>query len=89
MDPRDALRGAGYGIVQGAGEAGADYTQAAVKAVEAARKVAEQADPSYEDAAAYVAQGALDAAAAMGAKAVAQVKASLPEYVLPSDLAEQ
>ena len=89
MDPGDALRGAGYGIVQGAGETGVDYAEAAAKAVEAARKVAEQAGLSEEQAAAYVAQGALDAAAAMGAEALAQVEDSLPEDVLLPELARQ
>jgi MFS family permease len=87
--PQDALRGAGYGVVQGAGETGADLGKATINAVEAAREVAEQAGLSKEEAAAYVAQGSLDAAAAMGAEAVAQVKASLPEDVLTADLAEQ
>jgi len=87
--PRDALRGAGYGIVQGAGETGADYARAAVKAVETARKVAEQAGLSEKEAAVSVAQGALDAAEAMGADALAQVSASLPEDVLPPGLTEQ
>jgi MFS family permease len=82
MNPGDALRGAGYGIVQGAGEIGADYAAAAAKAVEAARRVAEQAGLSEEAAASYVAQGALDAAAAMGPEALAQVEDSLPEDVL-------
>ncbi|MBE0430706.1 MAG: MFS transporter [Dehalococcoidia bacterium] len=90
LDPGDALRGAGYGIVQGAGETGVDYVKAAVKAVEAARKVAEQAGLSEEQAAAYVAQGALDAAAAMGAEALAQVEDSLPEDVLlPESVGQQ
>jgi hypothetical protein len=87
--PQDALRGAGYGVVQGAGETGADLGKATINAVEAAREVAEQAGLSEEEAVAYVAQGALDAAVAMGGQAVAQVKACLPEDVLPADLAEQ
>ena len=87
MNPGDALRGAGYGIVQGAGETGVDYTAAAAKAVEAARGVAAQAGLSEEEAAAYVAQGALDAAAAMGPEALAQVEDSLPEDVLLPGLA--
>jgi len=89
MNPRDILRGAGYGVVQGAGETGADLAKAAVQAVEAAREVAEQAGLSEKEAAAYVAQGALEAAAAMGTEAVAQVMASLPEDVLPADLGKQ
>jgi MFS family permease len=89
MDPRDILSKAGYGVVQGAGETGADLGNAAIGAVEAAREVAEQAHLSEEEAVAYVAQGALYAAVDMGAEAVAQVWASLPEGVLPTDLAEQ
>jgi hypothetical protein len=89
MNPRDILRGAGYGVVQGAGETGVDLAKAAVQAVEAGKEVAEQAHLSEKEAAAYVAQGALEAAAAMGAEAVAQVMASLPEDVLPADLGKQ
>jgi hypothetical protein len=89
VDPRDVLRGTGYGVVQGAGETGADLAKAAVQAVETAREVAEQASLSEKEAAAYVAQGALEAAAAIGTEAVAQVMASLPEDVLPPDLEEQ
>lgn len=89
MDPRDALRGAGYGIVQGAGETGVDYARAAAKAVEAARNVAAQAGLSEAEAAACVAEGALDAGAAMGAEALAQVEDALPEDVLLPGLAGQ
>jgi MFS family permease len=89
VDPRDVLRGTGYGVVQGAGETGTDLAKAAVQAVETAREVAEQASLSEKEAAAYVAQGALEAAAAIGTEAVAQVMASLPEDVLPPDLEEQ
>jgi len=89
MNPRDILRSAGYGIVQGAGETGADLAKAAVQAVETAREVAEQARLSEKEAAAYVVQGALEAAAAIGTEAVAQVMASLPEDVLPADLGKQ
>jgi MFS family permease len=89
LNPRDILRGAGYGVVQGAGETGADLAKAAVQAVEAGKEVAEQAGLSEKEAAAYVAQGALEAAAAIGTGAVAQVMASLPEDVLPADLGKQ
>jgi len=56
--------------------------------VEAGRKVAEQAGLREEEAAVYVAKGALDAAAAIGAEALAQVEASLPEDALPPDFAQ-
>ncbi len=88
ISARDALRGAGYGIVQGANETGIDYAEAAARGVEAARKVAERAGLNEEQAAVYVAQGALDAAAAMGAEALANVEASLPEDALPLDFSE-
>ena len=87
--PREALRGAGYGVVQGVGETGADLGKATINAVEAAREVAGQAGLSEAEAAAYFAQGALDAAAAIGDEAVAQVKASLPRDILSGDLAER
>jgi len=86
--PRDALRGAGYGVVQGAGETGADLGKAAIGAVEAGKEVAEQAGLSEKEAAAYVARGALDAAAAIGDEAMTIVKASLPKDVLIGDSAE-
>jgi hypothetical protein len=70
------------------GETGADLGKATINAVEAAREVAEQAGLSEVEAAAYFAQGALDAAAAIGDEAVAQVKASLPGDILSGDLAE-
>jgi len=56
--------------------------------VEAARKVAERAGLNEEQAAVYVAQGTLDAAAAMGAEALANVEAALPEDALPLDFSE-
>ena len=89
VSTHDALRGAGYGIVQGANETRIDYAEAAARGVEAARKVAEQAGLSEEQAALYVARGALDAAAAMGAEALANVEASLPEDALPADFWEE
>jgi MFS family permease len=85
--PQDALRGAGYGVVQGAEETGADLGKAAIGAVEAGKEVAEQAGLSEKEATAYVAQGALHAAAAIGDEAMTQVKASLPEDVLTGDSA--
>jgi MFS family permease len=86
--PQDALRGAGYGVVQGAGETGADLGKAAISAVEAGKEVAEQAGLSEKKAAAYVARGVLDAAAAIGDEAMTEVKASMPKDVLTGDSAE-
>ena len=86
--PQDALRGAGYGVVQGAGETGADLGKAAISAVEAGKEAAEQAGLSGKKAAAYVALGALDAAAAIGDKAITEVRTSLPKDLLMGDSAE-
>jgi hypothetical protein len=81
ITPADALRGAGYGVVQGAGEIGVALGQAAIGAVEAGKELAEQAGLSEKQAAAYVARGALDAAAAIGDKAMTDVEGSLPKDV--------
>jgi len=88
ITPADALRGAGYGVVEGTGEIGGKLGQAAVSAVETGREVATQAGLSEKEAATYVARGALEAATAMGEKAMVEVKASLPEDVLIDDFRE-
>ena len=85
MDPREILREAGYGVVQGAGETGLDLAEAAIHAIEAGKEVADKVHLSEKEAAAYVAQGALEAAAAMGTEELAQVMTSLSEDVLPTD----
>jgi MFS family permease len=79
LDTLDALRGAGYGVVQGADEVQGDPGEAAVKAVEAAVEVARQEGLPEELAKAETAQGAMRAAEALGPIAVAQVEASLSE----------
>jgi len=78
-DTLDALRGAGYGVVQGADEVQGDPGEAAVKAVEAAAEVARQEGLPEEVAKAETVQGAMQAAEALGPAAVAQVEASLSE----------
>jgi hypothetical protein len=78
-DTLDALRGAGYGVVQGANEMQEDPGEAAVKAVEAAAEVARLEGLPEEVAKAETAQGAMQAAEALGPAAVAQVAASLSE----------
>jgi len=77
VKPQDALRGAGQGVIQGASEVKADLGEASFQAVEAAKEWASEAGLSEEEAGAQVAQGCLDAAAALGPKALAQVKARL------------
>ena len=84
----DALRGAGYGVVQGARETGVGLGQAAIGAVEGGKELAEQAGLSEKEAVAYVARGALDAAAAIGDKAITEVRTSLPKDLLMGDSAE-
>ncbi len=77
VDSKDALRGASYGVVQGAGEIQADLGEAAVQAIEAAEEAALQAGLSQEVAVSEAAHGALEAAEALGPEAEAQVRASL------------
>jgi len=77
VDTKDALRGAGYGVVQGAKEVQADVGEAALQAVEAAKELASEAGISEEAAVAEAARGALDAAEALGPEALAQVRESL------------
>jgi MFS family permease len=77
IDAGDAIRGAGQGVVQGADEVRADVGQAAVQAVKAARELAPESGIDEEVAMAEAARGALDAAVALGPKAVAEVEASI------------
>lgn len=81
VDPRDVLRGAGQGIVQGASETEADVTVAVEAAVKAAKQEGAQADISGEEAAVHLARGALEAAIALGPVEAAEVEASLPDEV--------
>ncbi len=81
VDPRDVLRGAGQGVVQGASETEADVTVAVGAALKAARQEATQSDISGDEAAVNLARGALEAAIAMGPVEVAEVEASLSEEV--------
>ena len=76
--PLDALRGAGYGAVQGAVEAGADAAEAVAQAVAAAREVAGELGVTADHAAAALAAGALDAAAASGERVLRAVRRVLP-----------
>ncbi|MDE2837787.1 MAG: MFS transporter [Chloroflexota bacterium] len=73
----EALAGAGYGAVQGAIEAGEDPSEAAAQAVRAARETAHEFGMAPAEAARLLADGALDAAAAAGEDALANVRQSL------------
>ena len=79
------LRGAGYGVVQGAVEAGEDPALAAVAAVEAARDMASEIGVSSDEAAASLATGLLDAAAAVGGQTLASVEEALPDNLVPTE----
>ena len=76
--PLDALRGAGYGAVQGAVEAGADAAEAVAQALAAAREVAGELGVTADNAAAALGAGALDAAAASGERVLRAVRRVLP-----------
>jgi len=82
VDSKDALRGAGYGVVKGAEEVQADLGAAAVQAVEAAKEIAPDAGLAQEVAIAEAAKGAIEAAQAIGPDAVAQVQQSLTEQMV-------
>jgi MFS family permease len=79
VDSKDALCGAGYGVVQGAEEVHADLGETALQAVEAAKELAAETGLSEEAAVAEITQGVLEAAQALGVEAVAQVKESLAD----------
>ena len=73
-----ALRGAGYGVVQGTLEAGGSATEATMQALEAARQAAQELGVSQEAADTALAAGALAAAVASGEDALQAVREALP-----------
>ena len=75
----EALRGAGYGVVQGAFEAGNDAAAAATNALEAAREAAAELGMDSDEAAKAMAEGLLGAAADSGADTLLTVQQALPE----------
>ncbi|MDD5093667.1 MAG: MFS transporter [Dehalococcoidia bacterium] len=87
-DPKDALRGAGYGAVQGAGEIGSDLAETARQAVAAGKELAEPRGLSQEAAASQVAKGAMEAAEALGPEAAESVKESLSRDISIENLPE-
>ena len=62
FDTDEALRGSGYGAVQGAVESGADPAEAVLQAITAARELAGDIGLAPEEAAATLAEGRLEAA---------------------------
>ena len=79
----EALRGAGYGAVQGAIESGADPAKSADQAIAAARELASELRLDADQAVTAIAAGVLDAATVSGRDVLLAVR-----YVLPADLAQ-
>ena len=73
-----ALRGAGYGVVQGALEGGRNAGEATAEALEAARQAAQELGVSAEAADTALATGMLEAAEASGEEALLEVREALP-----------
>ena len=73
-----ALRGAGYGVVQGALEGGRSASEATAEALEAARQAAQELGVSAEAADTALAAGMLEAAEASGQEALLEVREALP-----------
>ena len=79
VETLDALRGAGYGTLQGALESGGDPAQVATAVVEAAREIAPELGMSEQDAASAAASGILSAAADSGEETLAAVRRAMPK----------
>jgi hypothetical protein len=85
ISPMNGILGASQGIIQGAAETGIDLGEATLQAIEAAKGMAAYIGLSEEDAVDKAAEGALQAAEAIGPEAVAEVVESLPEGILATD----
>ena len=84
--PADALatiRGAGYGVIQGASQVGENLTEATRSAVLAAREVSQEIGVSEDEAVRAVATGILEAAVAEGEEVLMEIR-----NALPNDLAD-
>ena len=79
FDAEEALRGSGYGAVQGAVESGAYRAEAVSEAIRAARDMASDIGLTEDKAAAMLAEGALEAAEAEGENVLAAVRKALPD----------
>lgn len=82
VGPRHALRGVGYGVVQGALEAGIDPREAVSRALEAAKQAGHERGLLEDEALSWMARGMLEAAEAHGPDALAQVQSLLPEGLM-------
>ena len=85
----EALRGAGYGVVQGAFEAGNDAAEASTNALEAAREAAAELGMDTDEAARAMAEGLLGAAEAAGEDTLLSVQQALPEEWAGSQTGEE
>jgi|GEM_PF-2426270 CBS domain-containing protein len=76
-DPRDALRGGGYGVFQGAMETGSDPVQAKIHAVEAPKELASESGLEKELVMSETVTGPFEAAAEIGPESRAQLEDAL------------
>jgi len=88
VDSKDALHGAGYGVIQGTAEIKADLTAATVQAVEAAKKIASDIGLAEDVAITEVARGAIAAAEDAGDKEATHLKALFSEQIQGSTVIE-
>ena len=79
LSPRDAFRGVGYGIMQGAIETQSDLSESMANAITGAKEAARALGLENEEQAMKdIAEGALAAIEEMDPEAWAQVRAALP-----------
>ena len=82
-DLHDAILGASQGVIQGTAETHGDMVAAAAKTIETAKELAMQSGVPEELAATEAAEGALQAAKAIGSEVFARVKEAIPPADLP------
>jgi hypothetical protein len=81
VNPLNGISGTSQGIIQGAVETGTDLHMVTTRTLEAARKAALEAGLSEEVAVSKATEGMLQAAEALGANTITQVKEALPVEV--------
>lgn len=84
-DALTTLRGAGYGVIQGASQSGENLAEAARSAIAAAREVSREIGVSEEEAASALAAGVLDAAMAEGGEAYTEIRDAIPDELAEVD----
>ena len=78
VNTEDVFRGAGYGVVQGAIETGADIIDTAVDAIEGASEAAIMLDVEEENVMGYAVEGVLTAVKEINPRSLNRVKRALP-----------